>query len=377
MDLKKELIAFVKANKNLRNPILTINGLKIGIIGDVHIGKTFRTGVPKDRLGERESMILSQLTELLNRDVQYTVIVGDLFDKVRVSNNDLYSLITIIENAATENSDKIFSIINGNHDMPKEVGRISSFQLFEKYFERAPLPNLKIISKHTDENIIVDHDHGVLLYLSHYNAFSSLDEELGESILSTELKSKIPHRIAFGHWETIDFGSDHFIDRDVPKNVLADFTAVVTGHEHKPKITIIEDIPVLTSGSMQPYSYGEELDYEKSFYRTVTTEEVKTLLKEDANIFKNSYVKILVESGDELPDAFTCLGRSYKNVTLPSTKVDKEDEQDSDEIADEPLSFQKSFLNIIKTFKESDESHSEFLDNIERTFLDKSYKETT
>lgn len=377
MNIKEELIAFVKADKDLRNPILTINGLKIGIIGDVHIGKTFRTGVPKDRLGERESMVLNQLTELLDRDVDYNILVGDLFDKVRVSNSDLYNLITIVENAANKKPNVIFAVINGNHDMPKEVGRISSFQLFEKYFERSSLPNLKIISKHDNSNIIVEPKFGVLLYLSHYNAFAALDEEVDSEFINQELIDRFPHRVAFGHWETIDFGSDHFIGRDVPKVVLKNFSAVVTGHEHKPKLTIIEEVPVLTSGSMQPYAYGEELSYEKDFYCTLSIEEVNSRLKVSKDIFKNSYVKILVEPDDELPESFLCLGRTYKNIVVQEEKKDGDSIIEEVDSSGNPISFQKSFLNLLKTMRKQDPEKESLLDNIEKTFLDKSYKENT
>ncbi len=373
MSLKEDLIAFIKAERDLRNPIIVINDLKIGIIGDVHIGKTFRTGVPKDRLGERESMVLNQLTELLDRDVNYIVLVGDLFDKVRVSNSDLYNLINIIETAVTSKPDVMFVIINGNHDMPKEVDRISSFQLFEKYFERTPFDNLKIISKHSTDNIHALDEHDTLLYFSHYNAFSALDEEVDSEFFTEDLVNSYTHRIAFGHWETIDFGSDHFIDRDVPKIVLKNFTAVVTGHEHKPKLTILEDVPVLTSGSMQPYAYGEELAYEKDFYVTLPSAVVKERLKKDSLAFKDSYVKILVESAEDLVDPFDCLGRSYKNIS----KKAEEKEDVPVVTSTEPLSFQKSLITLLQNVASANPSNKELLGHIEKTFLDKSYKENT
>lgn len=375
MSLKEDLKAFVEANKDLRNPIITVNGLKIGIIGDVHIGKTFRTGVPKDRLGERESMVLNQLTELLDRDVDYNILVGDLFDKVRVSNSDLYNLINIIENAVSTRTDVVYVVVNGNHDMPKEVGRISSFQLFEKYFERTPFDNLKIVSKHNTSNIHVIPDHDTLLYFSHYNAFSSLDEEIDDEFFNKDLFDSYSNRIAFGHWETIDFGSDHFIDRDVPKIVLDNFTAVITGHEHKPKLTLIQNVPVLTSGSMQPYAYGEELSYEKDFYVTLPSSVVKQRLKKDPNTFKDAYVKILVETSEDLIDPFDCLGRAYKNV---SKKSEESKEAENPVLTStEPLSFQKSLITLLKNVSIANSDNHELLEHIEKTFLDKSYKENT
>lgn len=377
MEIKEDIIVAYERYKELqiRNPILNINGFKIGIIGDVHIGKTFRTGVPKHRLGERELMVLSQLTELLNRDVDYTVLVGDLFDKIRVSNTDLLRVIDIIENAVRSNPSIHYVVINGNHDMPKEVDRRSSFQIFEKYFSNNNFNNLKIVSTNLDTNIVEVKEHGVLLYFSHYNPFLSLDSEVPSEVFNTIDRSLYPIRIAFGHWETIDFGSDHFIDRDVPSVVLENFNLVVTGHEHKPKLTIVDNVPVLTSGSMQPYAYGEELPEETSFYRTLTTSQVNSCLEKDPEYFKDSYIRILTEVGDDLPENFECLSRTYKPIVK---KVENKKTTDSPLTeSDDPLSFQNSFHQLVKQLIKDDPSNEQILSHIEKTFLDKSYKENT
>lgn len=368
MNLQKYITDYF--SEPTRNPVLEIDGIRIGIIGDVHIGKTFRTGVPKDRLGERESMILSQLKDLLRRPVNYTVIVGDLFDKIRVSNSDLYNLITIIEEALKEDPERIIVIINGNHDMPKETDRISSFQLFEKYFNSNSFKNLKIVSKHLKQNFVSATD-DLLLYFSHYNAFLSLDQEVPKE--DFDFASCFKYKVAFGHWETIDFGSDHFIDRDVPALVKDNFDVVITGHEHKPKLTLLDDTPVLTSGSMQPYAYGEELPAETEFYCTLKTEEVNKCLEDNPDYFINSYVRILTQDGDNLPQDFKCLGRTLK--ALP--KKDSNPSLDLESNNTNPLSFAKAFVDLVKVYQEECPEQKDFLSKIEQTFLDKSYKENT
>ncbi len=337
----------------------------------MHIGKTFKTGVPKHRLGERERNVLAHLDQLLHRDVQVTVLVGDLFDKVRVSNNALNDLIDIIERAVEDQPNKRFVILNGNHDMPKEVDRVSSFHLLEKYFTRNPADNLMIVSKHSEENVLQLDD--VLLYFSHYNPYLSLDQEVTEDIL-TETQFQVPVRIAFGHWETIDFGSDHFIDRDVPKNVLKQFNAVVTGHEHKPKLSIIDNVPVLTSGSMEPYAYGEELPTEKGLYTTTDIQTVERNLSKDPEHYSNSYVKIILQHDDEMPSLdFNCLAKTFKRVSQP-----KEDKKDNGpNLHEDPLSFHVSWIELLEQIGKEDPTQKDLLEYVERTFLDKSYKENT
>lgn len=370
MSIFKEYLSdFVKDETKLRNPILTINGLELGLIGDVHVGQTFRTGVPKNRLGEREAFVLSEFKRLLKRDVPYTFVVGDLLHKIRISNNALYQLITIIEEVSKEKPHQQIYILNGNHDMAKEVDRVSSFQLLEKYFNALDLKNLHLVSTHSADNIIRIPEKDLLIYCSHYNPFESLDTELESLGLLLEEDLKFGSRIALGHWETIDFGSDHHIDRNVPEIVLKQFNMVITGHEHKPKLSLIEDVPVLTTGSMQPYAFGEELESESNFYCSLNSASIMKALEENPDIFENSYVRILVQDGDELPPEFKCLGRTYKNVKiLKETKESKEDFNES------PLSFQVTFLNHLKAI--TTEENKDILSNIERVYLDRSYKET-
>lgn len=374
MNILNYIENYTSDETKLRNPVLEIDGFKIGIIGDVHIGKSFRTGVPKDRLGERESIVLNQLTDLLNRPVDFTVLVGDLFDKIRVSNNDLYQLINIVERACKANTSVQYVILNGNHDMPKEVNRISSFQLFEKYFELSPLDNLLIISDgNLEKDIVIKNN--TLLYFSHYNPFIGLDEEVGQELSDIDY-TKYKNKIAFGHWETTDFGSDVFIDRDIPKCVLDNFDLVITGHEHKPKLSKIKNvfksvIPIYTVGSMQPYAFGEELSHE-TLYISLKVDKFNKLYSKDNNYFINSNVRLLLSEDDEIPDSFNCLSRTFKNLI---NKVEQNAEIEIDSSNTSPISFQKSFLDLIDTMKKDNDNLVPLLDGIVRTFLDKSYKE--
>ena len=93
-------------------------------------------------------------------------------------------------------------------------------------------------------------------------------------------------------------------------------------------------------------------------------------LEENPEQFENSYVRILVKDGDELPPEFSCLGRTYKNIKIvkDSTGLEK------DSSVEQPLSFQSSFLDHLKSIKTEENQH--ILSNIERVYLDRSYKET-
>ena len=206
-----------------RNPLITINGKTLRIIGDPHLGKIFKQGVPKDILGKREQLSFDVLYKLLTCGSNYVLVVGDLFDKFHVDPTVFYNTLQSIESAATSNPDTIFIFLNGNHDLSKEDGKISSFQLLQMYINNhQSIRNVKVILTKQEDPILKIEDVGLALGLFHYNPFESIDNEYTEDDLYID-PDIYPYRIAFGHWETIDFNSDVFIDRQVPTKVLKYF----------------------------------------------------------------------------------------------------------------------------------------------------------
>ena len=356
-----------------RNPLITINGKTLRIIGDPHLGKIFKQGVPKDILGKREQLSFDVLYKLLTCDSNYVLVVGDLFDKFHVDPTVFYNTLQSIESAATSNPDTIFIFLNGNHDLSKEDGKISSFQLLQRYINNhQSIRNVKVILTKQEDPILKIEDAGLALGLFHYNPFESIDNEYTEDDLYID-PDIYPYRIAFGHWETIDFNSDVFIDRQVPTKVLKYFNYVITGHEHRPKLTLINNVPVLTVGSMIPYAFGEQLDKEEHVnYFTLSIKDINSVLEQDPDFFQQSCVRVLIDEDNslEIPD-FKCMSKTFKNIT----KQHKQKTEDESEIIlDSVTSFSNSLYTFISSSEDVLKDHSDFVAELVQTFETKDYK---
>jgi DNA repair exonuclease SbcCD nuclease subunit len=125
-----------------RNPIINIeynNKItnKILCIGDPHLGRVFRTGVPAHRVGEREEGQYAALRRLLNPTdplITHIVIMGDLFDKFVVSPTVVLKAVELLQEASNTNSNIEYYVIPGNHDMTKDTSKKSSYELFYEVF---------------------------------------------------------------------------------------------------------------------------------------------------------------------------------------------------------------------------------------------------
>lgn len=348
-----------------RNPIIVITYnsvvFRIQVIGDPHLGKHFRNNVPRDRLGRLEEEMFSTFNSLLNTPcVDMYVIVGDLFDKAKVTNEDYKRTIDIIESACTTNTMSKYYILSGNHDLSKDKNKISSFSLLEEYFNTADYINISIISKFS-KPLILDHIKSVF-YFSHYNPFMSLDDEINNNYLSID-SDKLS--ISFGHWDTVDYGSDKYIDRYLPKIVRDNFDIIITGHEHKPIRKTVEGKHLAVVGSMRPYAFGEEIEEDGDLYVSEYPNSVVQKLTEDSEYYKNKCVRIIYKDGDILPDNFECSMLVYKY--LPSTKAKEEYKPEQD-----VLSFQNMLLDSLDQLSTDKNKH--IVSKIKDCFLERDYE---
>lgn len=348
-----------------RNPLIIITFgnvvYRVQVIGDPHLGKHFRNNIPRDKLGNLEEEMFTTFKALLNTpSVDMYVIVGDLFDKAKVTNEDYKRTIDIIESASHTNSRSKYNILSGNHDLSKDKNKVSSFSLLEEYFYTADYPNVSIYSKYSNP-ITLDHINTVF-YFSHYNPFISLDDELSNISFSINPNAL---SIAFGHWDTVDYGSDKYIDRVVPKAIVDNFDIIITGHEHKPVRKMIEDKHLAVVGSMRPYAFGEEIEEDGDLYVTETPECVLQKLTEDSKYYKNKCVRIIYKDGDTLPDSFECSMLIYK--FLPTTK-DKEEYKPEKDV----LSFQNMLLEALDGLSTDKNSH--VVTKIKDCFLERDYE---
>lgn len=208
-------------------------------LGDPHLGKVFKTGVPLHRRGERETGVLLQFQEsLMDCTTGIHLCMGDLFDTREVPYEVVLFAARAYKLAAEQNPNAVYIVERGNHDASRTVGQASAYDVFAEALRG--VPNIFVLE---DEAFSVE---GHLVIPWH--PFKSAAEMVPSS---GHFKS------VNGHWDVRDFGGDNH--NLAPAKRLAGITAdIFTGHEHKPQLVTIEGVPINVCGSMQPYAFGEE-----------------------------------------------------------------------------------------------------------------------
>lgn len=350
---------------NIGNPKVIL--YRIQVIGDCHLGRKFINGVPKYRLGDRESLVFSKFENILNQKdfINLYVIVGDLFDKTVVSNECLSRTIDILKNSVLSNKDSNYFIINGNHDEVKDKSRISSFSLLKRYFtESIKLSNLNIINEYTTPVKVSKIDS--LLYFSHYDPFTSNDK-INPQLIESLKASKENLKIIFGHFDIEDYdGNTKYNSTLISDFQYQNFNLIISGHIHKPSQFTLNNTHVVVSGSLQPFAFGEEIEEDNGLYQTITINRCNELLSQNMNCFESSNVRLLYKKEDQFIEKLNCLSLTYKLIEDATTfSVNK------DAISTESLSFKSMVLGAIEEFKNVD---IEFISNIEEAFLSKNYE---
>lgn len=292
-------------------PIHKINGLTVNVIGDPHVGRTFRTGVPLHRLGDREEMVWEDFEQQLNLEADMTVIMGDLFDKFVVPPEVVLRAYDVLTTAADNGREIV--ILRGNHDASRDSNKKSSFDL------------LRELTWRTDGILVAERagyhrtDEGWLLVCGWSPDVSAHDDVSG----LCRPDPAHPILAAFGHWDITQHGEDtHNL---IPLDALANLgvTKVFTGHIHKAEAFTRSGMEVHVVGSMQPYAHGEE-PVLSTLYMTLTPEQAEDMLAGDEDIFADSNVRILLIDGAEYPREFNCLSRTFKRTLSGVAKVDED-----------------------------------------------------
>lgn len=356
-----------------RNPIIVTNvnevDCKIQTIGDVHLGKSFKTGVPYHKLGEREQAQLQLLEQLLvpvDNTVISIIIMGDLFDKAIVSNNvvkDFYNLITV---AAKNNPLVSYIILDGNHVLSKENTKTTSFDILTLLLEN--VKNINVVNK----NQVVEIVPNLHLYLDCYdphNSYSTVEE----SVLAKIKQDENNTLISFGHWDTFEFTETGYYPN---QHILFYSDLTCSGHIHIPmeytynytnkENGISLKGKTLITGSMQPYSHAE--DPEKLLYVTIKSADLnKYDLSED---FKNKCVRIDCDSLFILSEPIDCLSLTLRVVDTVKEEVHVET---TDEIVEEVSeNFNLALIKKVETFQDVEiTTKQELLDLLKnKTYLD-------
>lgn len=271
--------------------IIEIAGHAFKLIGDPHLGRVFKTGVPTHRIGEREADVLLDFNlRVLTVDDVPIIVMGDLFDKYSVSENIVLDVAETL-NAATEWK-KVY-VLRGNHDSTRDSVRKGSFDVLEKLCPKVVF--VKGIYEIQLEN--------GYLALFGYDAFKSAAE------LANQLTANCNYLAAFGHYDLTSHGSDFNL---VPTEVFAELRIPVayTGHIHKAQTIERHGVTVHAVGSMQPYAHGEQAE-DDLLYHTLTLDEFNARNPED---FLDVNLRILLKGGEVFDQQVDCLSLVFKHI---------------------------------------------------------------
>lgn len=277
--------------------------LEVDVLGDVHLGKKFTTGVPLHRRGEREQMVFEEFVDrIMHPRATPQVQVGDLFDAYSVDDAVVLATARAYKSAAAANPKVNYVVNRGNHDASRDTNKASSFDMFREMVRH--VANIKVSL-------------GPHLFLGGNPAYGVLAWEpfrtAEETALTLEkmwLESKQPKLdFVFTHCDLESFGGSTF--NVLPADVLRRITSkVYNGHVHTPETRMIQGLEVVNVGSMQPYSHAEDPD--SRLYRTISFEEVTQAYP---GVFHDLNLRVLLEPGQVLPE-IDCLS------IIPKTSVE-------------------------------------------------------
>lgn len=320
---------------------MILNGFKF--IGDPHLGKKFNNGVPLHRKGEREAEQMKKFQEELldlfdseGNKVEAVIIVGDLFDQFHVSNEVIAKTFEILDQVAITNDDVTFLILRGNHDVTRNTALRSSFDLLSLMCRNLvnvhPIPIKTIWTFEGNKHIL----------LCPYDEFVSTKEAF--SGIGNGMYDSFQFEFVVGHWDTIAFTNDHNL---MPVEQMSKVTKlIINGHEHTPMDYNVGDVRIIKTGSMLPYSHGE--DPNEEYYVTRTLEQVL----ETPDAFKDKCLRITLKKGQELPAEIDARQITIKYVT--------EEETDETEVVMEEFSIKTLYDEVMKENEVSDELAKEY-----------------
>lgn len=263
------------------------------LMGDPHLGRKFRTGVPVHRIGEREQHVWKDFMSSLEvpPGTKMHVNMGDLFDKFVVSPEVLLEAARVYTQAAETNLDCHFVIIEGNHDVSRDRSKASSFDVFTQLV--AGLKNIQVVR---DKAVQIG-EYGFVPF----NAFEA----------TKDLVLQLPDGLAavFGHWDIQDWGGENVIPTELlsSKGIKVAFS----GHDHLPRVEARHGVTINVVGSLQPYTHAE--DDTNQWYRTVTLDELSDIPEADLG---NLNIRVLLKEGESLPEDLDCLSMIAKRVAV-------------------------------------------------------------
>lgn len=273
------------------NNFLLSDGSRVHLIGDPHLGKSFKTGVPVHRLGEREFAQRVRFVHELHDDADIIVMVGDLFDHPAVTREVVLQAAMAALSAAENNPDVLYIYMRGNHDQARNLSKVGAWPLFRRM----------VADRH--DNLIVCDEPTVVRKL----AILPWEWERTTEQQVEVIKDQGPVEHAIGHWDLVQFDDDG--DHMAPvASLRAAFGEIGlwSGHFHRPGVYPVDGVDVNCTGSMMPYAHGE--DPYGEVYVTITAAEAA-----ERTDLANKCVRILLQPGEKMPE-IDCLALTRKVV---------------------------------------------------------------
>ncbi len=263
------------------------------LLGDVHLGKKFKMGVPLHRRGEREEMIWKQLfDELIGHDESLHIQVGDLFDDFIVSYGTIFRAALMYRKAARTLSSTTFVVLRGNHDASNDIERVSAFMLFKEMVRG--VENISVVDEHPQ--FFKDEKTGMVMSVVPWHPIVN-----AEDMVANNPYCMTGAHVAVGHWDVDrrqEGGSNY-----IPAKRLVELgvTRAITGHDHNAREEKIGDLRIQVVGSMQPYSHAEDSD--ERFYVTRSLADVLA----DPDAYRDKHLRVVLAPGEVLDLQIDCL----------------------------------------------------------------------
>lgn len=292
--------------------IFDYDGVRVECLGDPHLGKRFNAGVPLQRRGDREDMVWQDFTDnVLNTKAHVHVCMGDLFDHFIVDPTTMVKAAEIYKFAAEKNKDTNYFVLMGNHDMSRDLEKLSSFSVFKR-----------LVANHVT---VCDEARGGVLFGKYFAFFPyhpiTTSHEMMEKAIGDFRHLFLGDRkfdAIFGHWDLDSFGEmpHNIFPHELAQSITDD---AYTGHIHLPGVREYGNLQLNVIGSMQPYNHSE--DPERKLYTTLTMD---MLRHADPLTLKNKCVRIVLGPNEEAPEQLDCLQYITKNLDALEDDADIE-----------------------------------------------------
>jgi DNA repair exonuclease SbcCD nuclease subunit len=268
--------------------IITHSGRTIELLGDAHLGKPFIHGVPLHRRGDREKMVWADFERSISETcADVHINLGDLLDRPVVPYDVIVRAARIYAHAGQCHPETQFLILQGNHDVSRDLERVSAFDVFAEIV--CGIRNIKVVR----EPIVID---GLLLVpFDPVTPTAELIKEFGTAA-----------QIAVGHWDVDSFGDDHNL---IPTKLLAELgvSRAFTGHVHKPDSFTRDGVDVVVVGSLQAFSHGEG-----PMYVMLSLDEAR---QADPAATKDKCVRIQLQPGEIYDVELDCLQLTLQRLS--------------------------------------------------------------